>query len=65
MLKRVFIDSCNIAWMEMDETLNPDHLVASTKMYCGEPFDRIYFEDEVEYLEGIGWTPISYNLSGL
>jgi hypothetical protein len=51
--------------MEMDETLNPDHLVASTKMYCGEPFDRIYFEDEVEYLEGIGWTPISYNLSGL
>ena len=62
MFERVFIDSCNVCNMETNESLNPDHLVACTMMYCGEQFDRIYHENEVEYIENFGWRPIDFNI---
>ena len=46
MLERVFIDSCNICYID---TENPTDYPICTKMYCGEQFDRIYHENEMEW----------------
>ena len=59
MFKRVFIDLCNICYID---TENPTDYPECTKMYCGKPFDRIYYENEMEYVENFGWKPIDFNI---
>lgn len=49
MLERVWIDACNFCSID---TEHPENGVLSTKMWCGEQFDRPYYEWELDFVDG-------------
>ena len=50
MLERVWIDTCNICYID---TEHPEDGVISTKMWCEEQFDRPYYEEELDFIDGV------------
>lgn len=50
MLERVWIDSCNICYID---TANHEDFPICTKVWCGEQFDRFYHEDELVFTDGL------------